>query len=106
MPYKSEKIIIANTEYDRRIKLSTEQKEEVKKLYKEGFSSRQLGKQFGVSKSLILLIVNPHIAERNKQHIKEHCMEYYYRTSKKVISKYKREARRYKQKLYLEGKIK
>lgn len=41
MPYKSEKIIIANTKYDKRIKLDEDDKEKIKnKYFNNGYSLR------------------------------------------------------------------
>ncbi len=42
MPYKSEKINIAGTKYDRRRKLSPDQVKAIKLLKEEGYSYRQL----------------------------------------------------------------
>ena len=103
MPYKSEKIKLAPTQ-DRRRKLTDEQKEEIKKLYATGLiGQRPLAKQFGVSRSLIQVIVNLEIAEKKKQRIKEHWQDY--RPSKEEWAKIVREHRRYKQELYLKGEL-
>lgn len=104
MPYKSEKIKIQNTMYDRRRKLTEEQKEIIKSIYSTGVcGQRPLARQFGVSRSTIQVIVNDNIAEKKKQRIKEHWRDY---TDRKMLTKAIRETRRYKQKLYLENKIK
>ena len=67
MPYKSEKIKLAPHQ-DRRRKLTEEQKEEIRAIYKTGVcGTRPLAKQFGVSRSTIQVIVNPQIAERHKR---------------------------------------
>ena len=51
MPYKSEKIKIAGTKYDRRIKLTKDQKEYIRWLREEEkLSQMKLAKMFGVSK--------------------------------------------------------
>ena len=103
MPYKSESIRLAPHQ-DRRRKLTDEQKEEIKRLYATGLvGQRPLAKQFGVSRSLIQVIVNPEIAEKRKQRIKEHWKDY--RPSKDEWAKIKREHRRYKQSLYLKGEL-
>ena len=104
MPYKSEKIKLSPTQ-DRRRKLTDEQKEEIKKIYATGLvGQRPLAKQFGVSKSLIQIIVKPEIAEKKKQRIKEHWKDY--RPTKEEWAKTMREHRRYKQELYLKGELK
>lgn len=103
MPYKSEKIKLPQTK-DRRRKLTDEQKEEIRLIYAEGkVGTRPLAKQFGVSRSLIQVIVNPDIAERKKQRIKEHWRDY--RPSKEEWAETMREHRHYKQALYLKGEI-
>ena len=105
MPYVSEKIRIDNTMLDRRRKLTEEQKEEIRRIYATGVcGTRPLARQFGVSKKTIQIIVNPDIAERAKQYNKEHWKKYqvYGKEKADII----REHRRYKQQLYLEGKIK
>ena len=60
MPYKSEKTRIAGTQYDRRIKLTPDQKEYIKWLReKQLISYSKLAKIFGVSKRLIQFICCP-----------------------------------------------
>ena len=103
MPYKSEKIKLPPTK-DRRRKLTDEQKEEIRLIYAEGkVGTRPLAKQFGVSRSLIQIIVNPDIAERKKQRIKEHWRDY--RPSKEEWAETMKEHRHYKQDLFLKGEI-
>ena len=103
MPYKSEKIKLSETQ-DRRRKLTDEQKEEIKRIYAEGkCGTRPLAKQFGVSRGLIQIIVNPNIAERKRRYIKEHWRDY--RPSKEEWAKTIREHRHYKQELYLKGEL-
>lgn len=105
MPYKSEKIRIDNTMYDRRRKLTQEQKEEIKAIYLTGVcGTRPLARQFGVSRSLIQVIVNNEIAKKKKQYVKDNWKKYV--ADKKEHAKITREHRQYKQKLYLENKIK
>ena len=51
MPYKSEKISISGTEYDRRQKLTPEQRAEIYHRYHtEDVSQRQLAREYGVSR--------------------------------------------------------
>ena len=60
MPFKSEKIKIAGTKFDRRIKLNKDQQEEIRNLYKTSVpSQRKLAIMYHVSKSLISLILDP-----------------------------------------------
>lgn len=104
MPYKSEKIKLSETQ-DRRRKLTGEQKVEIKELYETGFHSlNSLAKQFGVSKKSILLIVNSESAAKARQYRKENWREFQRKGEEWAATQ--REHRRYKQKLYLEGKLK
>ena len=104
MPYKSEAIKLDPTQ-DRRRKLTDEQKEEIRQLYATGVvGQRPLAKQFGVSRSLIQIIVNPNIAEAKRKRIKEHWRDY--KKPKEEWAATMREHRQYKHKLYVEGKLK
>ena len=103
MPYKSSNIKLDPSQ-DRRRKLTEEQKEEIRRIYKSGVcGTRPLAKQFGVNRSLIQIIVNPEIAEAKKQRIKEHWRDY--RPSKEEWAATIREHRHYKQKLYVKGEL-
>ena len=103
MPYKSEKLKLPPNK-DRRRKLTDEQKEEIKRIYATGVCGmRPLAKQFGVSRSLIQVIVNPDVAERKKQYVKDHWRDY--RPSKEKWNATVREHRKYKQNLYLQGEL-
>lgn len=103
MPYKSEKILLSETQ-DRRRKLTEAEKDEIKHRYKIGDGSqRTLAKEFGVSRSCIQNIVNPEIAARRAQRVKEHWRDY--RPSKEEWAKIQREHHHYKQKLYLSGEL-
>ena len=104
MPYKSEKIKLEGLQ-DRRKRLTDKQREEIKELYGTGlYSLNDLAKKFNVSKKSILLIVNKESAERAKQYRKEHWREWH-RTGEEHNEAI-RKTRRYKQKLYVEGKLK
>jgi DNA invertase Pin-like site-specific DNA recombinase len=103
MPYKSEKLKLPPTK-DRRRKLTDEQKEEIRLIYAEGkIGTRPLAKQFGVSRSLIQIIVNPDIEARKKQYVKDHWRDY--RPSKEEWAETMKEHRHYKQDLFLKGEI-
>lgn len=104
MPYKCTSIKLDPSQ-DRRRKLTEEQKEEIRRIYKSGVcGTRPLAKQFGVSRATIQVIVNPNIAERHKQYRKEHWRDY--RPSKEEWAATIREHRHYKQELYLNGELK
>lgn len=94
MPYKSEKIPIAGTKLDLRRKLSPEQKEAIKILSAQGYSQRKLAEMFGCSKRSVQNILHPQ--ERSVQ-LKRPTS---YWTQKK------REYRKRKQHLFIEGKLK
>lgn len=93
MPYKSESVIIAGTKLDRRVKLSQEQKRAIRILSEQGYSQRKLAEMFGCSKRSVQNILHPQ--KRSSQ--KKRPTEYW--TTKK------REYRRRKQQLYLDGKL-
>lgn len=60
MPYKSENIRIAGTQYDRRIKLAPDQKEYIKWLREnELLSYSKLAKMFGVSQETYPIYLLP-----------------------------------------------
>lgn len=103
MPYKSEKIKLPQ-EYDRRRKLTDEQKEEIKHKYETGFYSlNSLAKEYKVSKKTILLIVNPESKRKNAERIKEHWRDY--QLSPEERNKAMNEHRKYKHNLHKDGKI-
>ena len=106
MPYKSTKIIIEKTDFDRRIKLTDEQKLEIPKLYATGeYSQRQLAAMYNVSRRLITFCIDPEKLKGNVAARKERGgSKIYY--NKEKNTEVQREHRRYKQKLLIEGKIK
>lgn len=106
MPYRSEKIKIAGTIYDRRAKLTAEEREEIKYLYQTSVhNQRKLAAMFHVSRSLIAMIVNPERLKRSSKLLKERKREGRYGISKEERARIIREHRRYKQRLFVEGKI-
>jgi hypothetical protein len=98
MPYKFEynKIRLPK-EKDRRVKIPIEKHQEIKDLYATGtISYRKIGEMYDVSKSLIIQIVNPDIAEKKRKQFLERRKDgRYYDKEKQTISI--REHRRYKQ---------
>lgn len=106
MPYKSTGITISGTEYDRRQKLSQQQKADIYHRYMTmDVSQRQLAREYGVSRRLITFIVNPESEERNRDLLNERKAKGLYKPDRKKHAEIIREHRRYKQKLYKEGKI-
>lgn len=59
MPYKSEKIKVAGTVYDKRRKLTAEQVQAIKILNGQGYSQRLLASMFGCSKRSVQNILHP-----------------------------------------------
>lgn len=105
MPYVSEKIPLP-PQYDRRRKLTEDDKVEIVRLRKEhNLSQRTLARMFGVSRRLIVFIIDPEKHERAKAQYKERRKDgrYYDRETHTIAI---RNLRQYKHKLYLDGKIK
>lgn len=103
MPYLSEKILIAHTSKDRRIKLSATEKEEIKKI--TGLSLMDIAKKYGVSKRLIHFIKCPEKLEENKKRrLERGGSKLYY--NRKKNTEYMKKHRRYKQDLFKKGEIK
>lgn len=103
MPYKSTKIRLSETQ-DRRRRLTTEQQDQIKKLYKTGlYSWNQLAKMFGVSKSRVGQLVNPERDRKVRERMKSHWRDYQQKGNdwNAVV----REHRQYKQELYLKGEL-
>ena len=105
MPYKSEKIKIQRTEYDRRIKLTDQQKEDIKRKWATGLATKRgLARDYGVSPRAIDFLLNPDKLEQNKKLRQERGgTKIYYNKEKHKESMKK--TRRYKQELYKENKI-
>jgi len=105
MPYKSRKAKIEKTEFDRRIKLTEEDKNTIRKLHKEGVAIRQITRMYKVSRRLIQFTVFPERLERNKENFQA-------RGGWKACYNHKRHVEamrntgRYKHKLFKENKIK
>lgn len=104
MPYKSDKVKIVGTSYDRRVKLDVDDKEQIKVKYMRGLSLRQLGSEYGVDKRTIQFIVKPEMLKVVKAQFKERRKDGRYYDKDKQRDSIK-DLRRYKNKLYKEGKI-
>jgi predicted DNA-binding protein YlxM (UPF0122 family) len=90
---------------DRRKRLTDEQRKEIRELYGTGFYSlNDLAKKFNVSKKTVLLIVNDESAKRAKEYRKEHWKEW--KGTKEEHREAIKKTRRYKHKLYVDGKLK
>ena len=104
MPYKHKEKLIP-LEHDRRVKLNDTQRQEIRELYSSGsYSQRGLAKLYGVSRRLIVFIIDPSKHEANVARRKEllktkSCYD------KDKNAAYMRSHRQYKQKLYVENKL-
>ena len=106
MPSKVDKVIIAGTPLDRRVKLLPDQKAEIKYRYEhEDISQRQLAREYDVDRRTIAFIVNPDSLEANLHQRKERggSRQYYDKATNTFAVRKNRE---YKKKLIEEGVIK
>ena len=106
MPYLSQKIKIENTVFDRRIKLTIEDKDLIKWLREEEqISYQKLANRFNVSKRTIIFICKPETLEACKKArlLRGGSGIYYNRESNSETQK---EHRQYKQDLKVKGLIK
>lgn len=96
MPRKSEKLKIEGTKHDRRVKLTPEQKQEIKDATE--LSQRQLAVMYDVSRRTIQFIQDPTKLEENLKRRKERggSKQYYDKEKHRVSMK---EYREYKEKI-------
>ena len=103
MPYKceTEHYIISGTVNDKRIKLTNEDKEQIKKLYTEGESIRSIARIYPVDRRMIQFIIFPERLVENKKRREERggWKQYYNRESNTNSI---RKTRQHKQKVYLQ----
>lgn len=105
MPYKSEGMRIPK-EYDRRVKLSDEQKEEIRAKYDTGmYSQRGLAKDYNVSRRLISFILDENKAKKCSEQLAIRRADGRYKQTKEKRAAVMRNHRQYKQELYLNGKL-
>lgn len=106
MPYLSEKIKIQGTKFDRRVKLTPDDKELIKWLREEEqISFNKLAAQFKVSKRTIQFICDPSKLEANKEARKKRGgSKIYY--DKDLHKESIKNTRNYKQDLKIKGIIK
>lgn len=106
-PYSKAQYIRLDEKHDRRVSLTQSQKKEIIELYDKGdVSHRELARMYGVSKTLIGLILNPERARKVKERFKEHWREYYLRHGRQYHSEAVRNTRNYKYRLFMSGDIK
>ena len=102
MPYKHIEFKI-KPEDDKRVKLLDYERREIKRLYGK-VSQRKLAKAYGVSRRLIQFIGDPDKYKQNLLRREERGgSKIYYNREK--FTKTQRTHRRYKQELYLKGKL-
>ena len=105
-PYLAAQKIKMSGMQDRRRKLTEADKQKIREMYKGGnIGCRPLARMFGVSRSLIRIIVIPEVSEKIRARIKEHWREYYKRHGKNYHAASIRKTRNYKYSLYREGKL-
>ena len=91
-------------EQDRRVKLTDDQKQEIKQRYdKGGVSLNGLAKEYNVSKKAILLIVNDESKRKNDERLKNHWRDYY---DKEKHYQAIKNTRNYKKELLQKGELK
>lgn len=105
MPYKSEKMKLPRDQ-DRRIKLTDAQREEIRQKYASGlYSQRALAKEYNVSRRTIQFTVDADKYARAREQFKQRRKDGRYKPSKEEWAETVREHRRYKQRLYVNGKL-
>ena len=106
MPYKAEKIKLSR-EQDRRIKLTDEQREEIREKYATGcYSQRGLAIEYHVSRRLISFILDDEKAKRAAEPLKIRKADGRDKPSKEKWAETMREHRKYKHNLMLNGQLK
>ena len=106
MPYKAEKIKLSR-EQDRRVKLSDEEREEIREKYATGcYSQRGLAAEYHVSRRLISFILDDEKAKRAAEQLKARRADGRYKPSKEKWAETIRNHRQYKQRLYVSGQLK
>ena len=105
LPSKIEKIAINNPSNDKRVKLTSEDKESIRREYAVGDTSyNKLALKYGVSKRLIYFVVNPDKQKIAKEQFSERQKDgrYY---SKEKHRKYMQDHRLHKKQLYESGML-
>lgn len=93
-------------EFDRRCKLTTEQKEEIKDLYESGeYTYQQLADSYGVCKKTICLVVNEKVKEKQYAYSTNYMKSYQKTINKDIVNQRHRETRQYKKELVKKGLI-
>lgn len=91
---------------DRRYKLTDGQREEIQAKYSTGkYSQRKLADEYGVSKRLISFIIDKDKRRRSDEQLKERKAAGKHKMAKEHRAELVKNHRRYKQRLFLEGKL-
>lgn len=105
MPYKSDKMKLSR-EQDRRVKLTDQQRMEIKEKYATGFySQRGLAAEYHVSRRLISFVIDENKAKICAEQFKQRKADGRYKPTKEEWAATMREHRHYKQSLYVQGKL-
>ena len=100
----ADRVKIEHTEFDRRIKLSQEDKKEIEKCFKDGMSIRAIQRKFKVDRRLIQFVLFPERQKRNvEMRQKRGGSSVYY--NKTYQAKKIKATRDYKKRLLEEGKV-
>lgn len=106
MPRKSDSLAINNPKHDKRVKLTDDDKQQIRDEYATGnYSQRALAAKWGVSRRSIQFAINPESLEQAKKLYNERRKDgrYY---DKDKHAKATREHRDHKKELYEQGLIK
>ena len=92
--------------YDRRIKLTDKEREEIRQRYDKGHTSyKELAEEYHVSARLIDLVVNPEKYEILKEQYRERRKDGSYKLPKESAIAAQKNLREYKKRLVENGKI-
>lgn len=106
MPYKFDNIPINNPKHDKRVKLTDEDKDNIREEYKTGLvSQRDLAKKYGVSRRLIQFVLSPEkLISARKQFLERQKDGRYY--DKEKHNEHMRNHRNHKKDLWEKGLLK
>jgi hypothetical protein len=104
MPYKNQTLkLLIPKELNRRVKLTTQDKDSIRESYKLGHTSqRALASLYNVSRRLIQFVLSPDKYEESKRIRNTRHTRYY---NKEKQKEYIKKVRHYRQELYKEDKL-
>lgn len=106
-PYAKAQTIRLQGMQDRRRRLTDKDKDDIRRLYAEGkHSMMSLARIYNVSKSLILITVNPERARRVKERVREHWSDYAYKYGKEYRARMARNVKNHHYRLFKAGELK